>query len=75
MTSKNQSWKLDWVDQRNKYFLPKKEARALMWVSACTEEVQNCRQIAAINTVIVTENQNFETSEGSRETVTQKGSH
>ena len=47
-----------------KYFSTKKEARVLMskvpstngperliWVNACTEEVQNCRQIAAIKTV------------------------
>ena len=43
----------------------------LIWVSACTEEVQKCRQIAAINTVILTDNQNDETSEGSGEPVSQ----
>ena len=39
----------------------------LMWVNAGTEELQNCRQIAAVNTVILTENRNNETSEGSGE--------
>ena len=43
----------------------------LVWVNACTDEVQNCRQIAAINTVIPTENKNGETSEDSREPVAQ----
>ena len=33
----------------------------VIWVIACTEEVQCCRQIAAINTVMVMENQNNET--------------
>ena len=37
----------------------------LIWVNACTEEVQTCRQIAAINPVTLTENQSNETSEGS----------
>ena len=37
----------------------------LTWVNACTEEVQHCRQIAAIKTVILTENQSHETLEGS----------
>ena len=37
----------------------------LICVNACTEEVQNCRQIAAINTVILTEKSSNETSEGS----------
>ena len=43
----------------------------LMWVNACTEEVQHCCQIAEINTVILTQNQNNETSEGSRKPVAQ----
>ena len=30
-------------------------AEMLVWVNACTEEVQNCRQIAASNTVILKE--------------------
>ena len=41
----------------------------LIWVNAFTDEVQHCRQIAAINTVILTENQNNETSEGPGEPV------
>ena len=36
----------------------------LTWASSCTDEVQNGRQIAAISTVILTEIQNTETSEG-----------
>ena len=36
----------------------------LTWVNLRTEEVQNCRQIAAINTVILSENQSNETSQG-----------
>ena len=36
----------------------------LMKVNACTDEVQNGRQIAAINTVTLTENANNETVEG-----------
>ena len=43
----------------------------LVWVNARTEEVQNCRQIAATNTVILRENQSNETSEGSGEPVAQ----
>ena len=43
----------------------------LICVNACTEEVQKCRQIAAINTVILTDSQNDETSEGSGEPVSQ----
>ena len=35
----------------------------LISVNACAEEVQNCRQITAINTVILTERQSNETSE------------
>ena len=37
----------------------------LVLVNACTDEVSNCRQIAATNTVILKENQNNETSESS----------
>ena len=37
----------------------------LTWFNACTEEVQNCRQIAAISRVILTGNQSNETSKGS----------
>ena len=37
----------------------------LIWFNACTEEVQNCRQIAAISWVVLTENQSNETSKGS----------
>ena len=44
----------------------------LTWVNACTEEVQTCLQIAAINTVILTENHSNETSEGSGEPAAQK---
>ena len=36
----------------------------LTWVNLRTEEVRNCRQIAAINTVILSENQSNETSQG-----------
>ena len=36
-----------------------------VWVHSCTDEVQNCRQIAATNTVILKEYQNDETSESS----------
>ena len=36
-----------------------------IWVHACTDEVQNCRQIAAIKTIILTENPSNETSEAS----------
>ena len=43
----------------------------LVWLNACTEEVQNCRQIAAIGTVIQTDYQYKETSEGSGEPVAQ----
>ena len=43
----------------------------LIWVNVCTEEVHNCRQIAAIKTVILTENQSNETSEGSGKLVAQ----
>ena len=34
----------------------------LIWANARTEEVENCRQIAAVNTVILKEHQNNETS-------------
>ena len=37
----------------------------LVWENACTNEVQNCRQVAATNTVILEENPNCETSETS----------
>ena len=37
----------------------------LVWVSACTDEVQNSRQIAATNTVILRENPDNETPESS----------
>ena len=43
----------------------------LIWVNACTEEVQNCREIAAIKTLILTENRSNETSEGSGKLVAQ----
>ena len=43
----------------------------LIWVDARTEEVQNCRQIAAIKTVILTEHQSNQTSEGSGKLVAQ----
>ena len=43
----------------------------LIWVNSCTDDVQNCRRIAAVNTVILRENQNNEISEGSGEVVTQ----
>ena len=42
-----------------------------IWVNTSTEEVQNCRQIAAMNTVILTENQSNETSEGTGKFVAQ----
>ena len=35
----------------------------LVWTNACTDEVQNCRQIAATNTVIPKENPKNVTSE------------
>ena len=35
----------------------------LVWASACTNEVQNCRQIASTNTVVLTENPHNETPE------------
>ena len=38
----------------------------LVWVSAGTDEIQNCRQIAAINKVILKENQKNETPESSK---------
>ena len=41
----------------------------LVWVNACTDQVQNCHQIAASNSVILRENQSNETSESSREPV------
>ena len=37
----------------------------LVWVNACTNEVQHCRQIVAINTVILKENPDNETSTSS----------
>ena len=37
----------------------------LVWVSACTDEVQSCRQIAAASTVMLEENPNNETPESS----------
>ena len=43
----------------------------LIWVNVCTEEVHNCRQIAAIKTLILTENQSTETSGGSGKLVAQ----
>ena len=43
----------------------------LIWVDARTEEFQNCRQIAAINTVILTEHQSNQTSQGSGKPVAQ----
>ena len=43
----------------------------LIWVNACSEEAQTCRQIEAINPVTLTENQSNETSEGSGQPVTQ----
>ena len=39
----------------------------LVRVNACTDEVQNCRQVAETNTVILIESQNNETSESSGE--------
>ena len=65
----------NWSDQRNKFFNEEGSAsivvrvpstsnpEILTWFNACTEEVQNCRQIAAISSVILTENQSNETSE------------
>ena len=43
----------------------------LFWVNACTGEVRNCRQIAAMCTVFLPENQSNETSEGSGKPVAQ----
>ena len=37
----------------------------LVWVNACTNEIQHCRQIVAINTVILKENPDNETSTSS----------
>ena len=62
-------WKQNWASQRNMFFdtercsgfdviVPSTEnpPEKFVWVSACTNEVQNCRQIAAINTIILREN-------------------
>ena len=38
----------------------------LVWVNTCTGEVLNCRRIAAINEVILTENPDNEESASSR---------
>ena len=68
-----QDRKAELGDQRTKYVQQRRSAGIhvkvpstdnpvmLIWVIACTEEVQYCRQIAAISTVIVMENQNNET--------------
>ena len=37
----------------------------LVWVNACADEVQNCQQVAASNTVILRENPNNEMPESS----------
>ena len=47
----------------------------LIWFNACTEEVQNCRQIAAISRVILTGNQSNETSKRLRKTLQHRMSH
>ena len=41
----------------------------LVWVNACTEKVQNCRQNVAINTVVLTKNQNSQTPGSTRKLV------
>ena len=51
----------------------KSKPEILTWVHARTEEVQNSHQIAAINTVILTENLSNETSEGSGKPVAKNG--
>ena len=45
----------------------------LVWENGCADEVQNCRQIAATDTVTRKENQNNETSESSGQPPTEGG--
>ena len=69
--ARNIAGKQNWADQRNEYFSQRSvlgrwcemkvpstsNPEILITVNACTDEVRNCRQIAATNTVIRMENQ------------------
>ena len=86
MTSKNQAWKHNWANQRNVFNkegsssidveVPStNDPEMLVWVSSFTDEVQNGRQIAAINTVILKGNQSNETPDIAQVNLQQKVSH
>ena len=74
ITSKSFARMQIWSDQRNTWFstgiagtdvIVPSASIPEIWVNACTGEVQICRQIAATDTFILTENQSNETSESS----------
>ena len=69
LLSKSWTPKQNWTDRRKKYFRRKSNLEVLIWVNARTDEVQNWRQITANGTVVLTENQNNETSESSADLV------